>query len=62
MVIVRVPKHGTVSLSAALNAGASGIVITHIESAQEVKDKMKEMYFRKFPNIDEVSNLLHKSC
>lgn len=62
MVIVRVPKHDTVSLSTALNAGASGIVITHIESAQEVKDKMKEMYFRKFPNIERGSNLLHKSC
>lgn len=50
MVIVRVPKHDTVSLSTALDAGAAGIVIPHVESAQEVKDKMKEIYFRKSLN------------
>ena len=46
LVIVRVPKHDELSLSTALDAGASGIVIPHVESAQEVKDMIKEMYYR----------------
>lgn len=57
MVIVRVPKHDTVSLSTALDAGASGIVIPHVESAQEVKDKMKEIYFRKLSPWYKVFNI-----
>lgn len=48
MVIVRVPKHDTVSIATALDAGAAGIVIPHVESAQEVKDKIKEIYFREY--------------
>ena len=44
--IVRVPKHDELSLTTALDAGASGIVIPHVESAQEVKDMIKEMYYR----------------
>ena len=47
MVVVRIPKHDELSLSTALDAGAAGIVIPHVESAQEVKDKIKEMYYRK---------------
>jgi len=47
MVIVRVPKHDELSLTTALDAGAAGIVVPHVESAQEVKDIMKEMYYRK---------------
>jgi 4-hydroxy-2-oxoheptanedioate aldolase len=46
MVIVRVPKHDEISLTTALDAGAGGIVIPHCESAQEVRDFMKEAYFR----------------
>jgi 4-hydroxy-2-oxoheptanedioate aldolase len=45
MVICRVPKHDELSLTTALDAGCAGIVIPHVESAQEVKDFMKEMYF-----------------
>ncbi|KAI1839848.1 hypothetical protein JX265_009926 [Neoarthrinium moseri] len=45
MVVVRVPKHDEVSLSTALDAGAAGIVIPHCESAQEVKDMIKEIYY-----------------
>lgn len=45
LVIVRVPKHDELSLTTALDAGASGIVIPHVESAQEVKDMIKEMYY-----------------
>jgi 4-hydroxy-2-oxoheptanedioate aldolase len=49
MVIVRVPKNDELSLTTALDAGAAGIIIPHVESAQEVKDMMKEMYYRKTP-------------
>lgn len=45
LVIVRVPKHDELSLSTALDAGAAGIIIPHVESAQDVKDVMKEMYY-----------------
>ncbi|ORY67554.1 Pyruvate/Phosphoenolpyruvate kinase-like domain-containing protein [Pseudomassariella vexata] len=45
MVVVRVPKHDETCLSTALDAGASGIVIPHTESAQEVKDFIKEVYY-----------------
>lgn len=50
MVIVRVPKHDEISLTTALDAGAAGIIIPHVESAQDVKDIMKEMYFREWPS------------
>jgi 4-hydroxy-2-oxoheptanedioate aldolase len=46
LVIVRVPKHDEVSLTTALDAGASGIIIPHTESAQDVKDKIREIYYR----------------
>ncbi|KAF1837360.1 macrophomate synthase [Decorospora gaudefroyi] len=45
MVICRVPKHDEISLTTALDAGCAGIVIPHVESAQEVKDFIKEMYY-----------------
>lgn len=45
MVIVRVPKNDELSLTTALDAGAAGIIIPHVESAQEVRDMMKEMYY-----------------
>lgn len=45
LVVVRVPKRDELSLTTALDAGASGIVIPHCESAQEVKDFIKEMYY-----------------
>ncbi|KAI4624169.1 uncharacterized protein J4E87_005668 [Alternaria ethzedia] len=45
MVICRVPKHDELSLTTALDAGCAGIVIPHVESAQEVRDFIKEMYF-----------------
>jgi 4-hydroxy-2-oxoheptanedioate aldolase len=45
MVICRVPKHDELSLTTALDAGCAGIIIPHVESAQEVKDFIKEMYF-----------------
>jgi 4-hydroxy-2-oxoheptanedioate aldolase len=45
MVICRVPKHDELSLTTALDAGCAGIVIPHVESAQEVKEFMKNMYF-----------------
>lgn len=48
MVVVRVPKHDEVSLTTALDAGAAGIVIPHVESAQEVKDKIAEMFYRMY--------------
>ena len=45
MVICRVPKHDELSLTTALDVGCAGLVIPHVESAQEVKDFMKGMYF-----------------
>ncbi|KAJ8111249.1 hypothetical protein OPT61_g6114 [Boeremia exigua] len=45
MVIVRVPKNDELSITTALDAGASGIIIPHVESAQEVKDMIKELYY-----------------
>jgi hypothetical protein len=45
MVIVRVPKHDEVNLTTALDAGAAGIIIPHCESAKEVEDFKKEVFF-----------------
>jgi 4-hydroxy-2-oxoheptanedioate aldolase len=45
MVVVRVPKHDETALSTALDAGAAGIIIPHCESAQEIRDKIKEVYY-----------------
>jgi 4-hydroxy-2-oxoheptanedioate aldolase len=47
LVVVRVPKHDEISLTTALDAGASGIVIPHCESAEEVKAVLEEAYYRK---------------
>lgn len=47
MAIVRPGKHDDDSLTTALDAGASGIVISHCESAQEVKDMLYKVNFRK---------------
>jgi 4-hydroxy-2-oxoheptanedioate aldolase len=41
----RVPKHDEISLTTALDAGCAGIIIPHVETAQEVRDFLKEMYF-----------------
>jgi 4-hydroxy-2-oxoheptanedioate aldolase len=49
MVVVRVPKHDELSLTTALDAGAAGIVIPHCETAQEVKDFIKEAFYGKHP-------------
>jgi 4-hydroxy-2-oxoheptanedioate aldolase len=46
LVIVRVPKNDEISLSTALDAGAAGIVIPHVETADEVRSMIKEMYYR----------------
>jgi 4-hydroxy-2-oxoheptanedioate aldolase len=46
MVVVRVPKHDEISLTTALDAGAAGIVIPHCESAEEVKNFVKEVFYR----------------
>lgn len=45
MVVVRVPKHDEISLTTALDAGAAGIVIPHVETADEVRHMIKEMYY-----------------
>jgi 4-hydroxy-2-oxoheptanedioate aldolase len=47
MVLVRVPKHDEVNLTTALDAGAAGIIIPHCESAQEVEDFKKDVFFGK---------------
>ena len=48
MVAVRIPKHDEVSLSTALDAGAAGFVIPHTESAQDIKDKVKDIFYREY--------------
>ncbi|KAJ4328845.1 hypothetical protein N0V84_000632 [Fusarium piperis] len=45
LAIVRVPKHDEVSLTTALDAGASGIVIPCCESAEEVENIVKRIYY-----------------
>ncbi|KAM0427824.1 hypothetical protein ACHAPT_007281 [Fusarium lateritium] len=45
MVVVRVPKHDEVSLTTALDAGASGIVIPCCESAEEVQKIIDTIYY-----------------
>ncbi len=47
MAIVRPGKTNEDSLTTALDAGASGIVIPHCESAQEVKDMLHKIKYRK---------------
>jgi 4-hydroxy-2-oxoheptanedioate aldolase len=45
---VRVPKEDEVSLSTALDAGASGIIIPHVETKEEVEEFIQKMYYRKY--------------
>lgn len=49
MVVCRIPKHDEVSLTTALDAGAAGLVIPHTESAQDIRDKVKEVFYRGCP-------------
>lgn len=46
MVVCRIPKHDEVSLTTALDAGAAGLVIPHTDTAQDVRDKVKEIFYR----------------
>lgn len=48
LVIVRVPKEDEIALSTALDAGASGIIIPHCETKEEVEEFMQKMYYRKY--------------
>ena len=45
LVIVRVPKNDELSLTTALDAGATGIVIPHTETADEVRHFLKESFY-----------------
>ncbi|KAK1252722.1 hypothetical protein MKX08_003909 [Trichoderma sp. CBMAI-0020] len=45
LVIVRVPKEDEIALSTALDAGASGIIIPHCETKEEVEEFMQKMYY-----------------
>lgn len=46
MAIVRVPKHDEISLVTALDAGASGIIYPRMESADDVREMIKRVYYR----------------
>ena len=48
MVIIRVPGEDEVSLTTALDAGASGIIIPHCETREQVEEYMKKIYYRKY--------------
>ncbi|KAL6874711.1 HpcH/HpaI aldolase [Trichoderma novae-zelandiae] len=45
MAIVRVPAEDEVALTTALDAGASGIIIPHCESREQVEEFMKRIYY-----------------
>ena len=47
MVIVRIPEHDEITLSTALDAGASGIVIPHCEDVEEIKKVVNTALYRK---------------
>jgi len=47
MVFVRVPRGDPTTLTSALDAGAAGIILPHTETAQDVRDLIKEVYYRK---------------
>lgn len=47
LAIVRVPAHDEISLTTALDAGAAGIIIPHVESAEDVKNFISRAYYRK---------------
>lgn len=46
VVVVRVPKHDEISLSTSLDAGAAGVIFPHMESAEDVKEMIKKVYYR----------------
>lgn len=48
MAIVRVDQHDEPALTTALDAGASGIVIPHCETAEEVRRMVQKINFREF--------------
>jgi 4-hydroxy-2-oxoheptanedioate aldolase len=45
LVIVRVPRDDEAFLTAALDAGADGIILPHTESAEEVKELADKVYY-----------------
>lgn len=45
LVVVRVPKGDAVGLATALDAGASAIVMPHTETAEEVREMIKETFY-----------------
>jgi hypothetical protein len=51
-VVVRVAKGDPVGLATALDAGASAIVMPHTETAEEVREMIKEVYYREFPSTN----------
>lgn len=46
LVVVRVAKGDPTGLATALDAGASGIVMPHTETVEEVKEMIKEVFYR----------------
>jgi len=55
LVIVRIPKHDEISLTTALDAGAAGIVIPHVETADEVRALRKVAYFGAYLPINHIT-------
>lgn len=47
LVVVRVAKNDPTGLATALDAGASAIVMPHTETAEEVREMIREVYYRK---------------
>jgi len=41
-------KGDVVSMATCLDAGAAGIVLPHCESAEEVQEILKEIYYREY--------------
>lgn len=52
MVVVRVPGEDEVSLTTALDAGASGIIIPHCETREQVEEFMKRIYYRTYNSAE----------
>lgn len=46
MVVARIPKHDEIGLSTALDAGAAGIVFPRMETADDVREMIKKVYYR----------------
>jgi hypothetical protein len=57
-VVVRVAKGDPVGLATALDAGASAIVMPHTETAEDVREMIKEVYYREFSSISLTDNKL----